>query len=126
MITKAALCLASVIYAEARGEPVDGQIAVAQVVINRVFDPRWPDDVCQVAHQPAQFATLTPDARTVDLAVQILNFEHDDVSGGATHFFSGSPPWWAQKLDYVGKIAGHTFMVEHFPKSRLQVAQVEE
>lgn len=124
MITEAVLCLASVIYAEARGEPVDGQIAVAQVVINRVSDPRWPDEICQVAHQPEQFATLPPDDRTVELAVQVLNLEVDEMSGGATHFFSGPPPWWAEKLDHVGKIAGHTFMVEHFPKSRLRASQV--
>lgn len=108
----AAVCLASVIYAEARGEQIDGQIAVGQVVINRVFDPRWPDSVCAVTHQHHQFANLTPDEKTIELAVQILNFELDDVSGGATHFFSGSPPWWADELTVVGKIDSHRFMVD--------------
>jgi spore germination cell wall hydrolase CwlJ-like protein len=48
---EALLCLALTIYHEARGEPLDGQIAVAQVVMNRVRDPRYPDDVCSVVHQ---------------------------------------------------------------------------
>lgn len=120
------MCLASVIYAEARGEPVDGQIAVGQVVINRVFDMRWPSDVCDVAKQNRQFANLPPDEETLELAVQILNFEHDDMSGGATHFYSGTtPPWWAKKMTPVGRIGGHLFMVEDFPKSRVQLAKVD-
>lgn len=47
-------CLASAIYHEARGEPADGQIAVAQVVLNRVRSGRWPSTVCGVVYQDAQ------------------------------------------------------------------------
>lgn len=46
-------CLASAIYHEARGEPADGQIAVAQVVLNRVRSGRWPSTVCGVVYQDA-------------------------------------------------------------------------
>lgn len=109
---KAVMCLASVIYAEARGEPIDGQIAVAQVVINRVSDDRWPDTVCAVTKQIKQFAIASPDDRAVQLAREILAEKHDDLSGGATHFYSGSDPWWASRMHPVGKIAGHTFMKE--------------
>jgi spore germination cell wall hydrolase CwlJ-like protein len=111
-VSLAALCLASVIYAEARGEPVDGQIAVGQVILNRVEGKHWPDDVCAVAEQPRQFASLMPDQERIDLATAILNGEHDDLSSGATHFYSGSDPWWAERLIFVGTIAGHTFMEE--------------
>ena len=48
---KAEKCLANAIYFEARGEPVRGQIAVAQVVMNRVFSGYYPDDVCGVVYQ---------------------------------------------------------------------------
>jgi hypothetical protein len=51
--TKAERCLANAIYFEARGEPVRGQIAVAQVVMNRVFSPYYPKDVCSVVYQNA-------------------------------------------------------------------------
>ena len=109
MLTAAA-CLASVIYAEARGEPIDGQIAVGQVVINRVEDPRWPDDICSVVTDDEQFAYLTPDQRTLDLARRIINEDFDDFAEGATHFYSGSEPWWAKHMDLIGEINGHTFM----------------
>ena len=46
-------CLANAVYFEARGEPVRGQIAVAQVVMNRVFSPFYPNDVCGVVYQNA-------------------------------------------------------------------------
>ncbi|MBX9841526.1 MAG: cell wall hydrolase [Xanthobacteraceae bacterium] len=50
---KAERCLAQAIYFEARAEPVRGQQAVAQVVLNRVFSPYYPKDVCSVVYQNA-------------------------------------------------------------------------
>ncbi len=50
---KAERCLANAIYFEARSEPVSGQIAVAQVVMNRVFSGFYPNDVCAVVYQNA-------------------------------------------------------------------------
>ena len=47
MIT-AVTCLAMAIYFEARDQPIAGQLAVAQVVLNRVLDKRHPDTVCKV------------------------------------------------------------------------------
>lgn len=49
-------CLAKNIYHEARGESLLGQYAVAQVTLNRVKSPRWPNDVCHVVMQPWQFS----------------------------------------------------------------------
>lgn len=48
---KSEKCLAEVIYFEARGEAVRGQIAVAQVVLNRAFSGKYPDTVCGVVYQ---------------------------------------------------------------------------
>ena len=50
---KAEKCLANAVYFEARGEEVRGQIAVAQVVMNRVFSPFYPNNVCGVVYQNA-------------------------------------------------------------------------
>ncbi len=50
---KAEKCLANAIYFESRGEPVRGQIAVAQVVMNRVFSAYYPNTVCGVVYQNA-------------------------------------------------------------------------
>src|SRR6185312_9053423 len=44
-------CLATAIYFEARGEPVRGQIAVAQVILNRVRSPDFPQTICGVVYQ---------------------------------------------------------------------------
>jgi hypothetical protein len=48
---KSEKCLAEAIYFEARGEAVRGQIAVAQVVLNRAFSGKYPDSVCGVVYQ---------------------------------------------------------------------------
>jgi hypothetical protein len=50
---RAEKCLANAVYFESRGEPVRGQIAVAQVVMNRVFSPFYPKTVCGVVYQNA-------------------------------------------------------------------------
>src|SRR5205085_11083570 len=46
-------CLAAAIYFEARGEPVRGQIAIAQVILNRAFSGYYPNTVCGVVYQNA-------------------------------------------------------------------------
>jgi spore germination cell wall hydrolase CwlJ-like protein len=51
-------CLAAAVYFEARGEPLVGQLAVAQVIINRSKDPRFPRTYCGVVAQPGQFSFM--------------------------------------------------------------------
>jgi cell wall hydrolase len=48
---KSEKCLAEAVYFEARGEAVRGQIAVAQVILNRAFSGKYPDTVCGVVYQ---------------------------------------------------------------------------
>lgn len=55
-LTSELTCLAQAIYFEARGEPLDGQLAVAEVIINRATSGRYPPDYCAVVTQPAQFS----------------------------------------------------------------------
>ena len=50
---KAERCLANAVYFESRSEPVRGQMAVAQVVLNRVFSGFYPKDVCGIVYQNA-------------------------------------------------------------------------
>ncbi len=50
---KAERCLANAIYFEARSEPVKGQQAVAQVIVNRAFSGFYPNDICGVVYQNA-------------------------------------------------------------------------
>lgn len=49
-------CLASAVYFEARGEPLAGQLAVAQVVINRAASGHFPSSYCGVVYQRSQFS----------------------------------------------------------------------
>ena len=50
--------LAEAVVYEARGEPDVGKAAVAHVVLNRKNDPRWPNSLKEVVHQPRQFSYL--------------------------------------------------------------------
>ena len=50
-ISAAFLCLAMNVYHEAKNQPFEGQVAVAQVVLNRVEDKRFPNTICEVVEQ---------------------------------------------------------------------------
>src|SRR5579859_1129654 len=51
-------CLATSVYFEAKGEPLNGQLAVAQTIMNRAASGRFPDSYCAVVRQPGQFSFL--------------------------------------------------------------------
>jgi spore germination cell wall hydrolase CwlJ-like protein len=125
---KAEKCLANAVYFEARGEPVRGQIAVAQVVMNRVFSGYYPHDVCGVVYQDAhrhlacQFTFACdgipdvvnePDAwkRATEIARDTLDGKLwlPDV-GKATHYHAyWVHPWWVREMRKLDRIGVHTF-----------------
>ena len=49
-------CLAGAVYFESKGEPLSGQLAVANVIINRTKSGRFPTSICSVVKQPGQFS----------------------------------------------------------------------
>ncbi|MCA3254722.1 MAG: cell wall hydrolase [Alphaproteobacteria bacterium] len=49
-------CLATAVYFEAKGEPLEGQLAVAQVILNRVKSGKYSDSICGVVYQRGQFS----------------------------------------------------------------------
>lgn len=53
------LCLAGAVYFEARGEELEGQLAVAQVILNRAASGVFPTSLCEVVKQPAQFSFVS-------------------------------------------------------------------
>jgi spore germination cell wall hydrolase CwlJ-like protein len=126
--TKAEKCLSDAIYFEARGETARGQIAVAQVVMNRVFSGYYPDNVCGVVYQNAnrhlacQFTfacdgirdrVTEPDAwsRAKRIARDTLDGKYwlADV-GKATHYHAyWVHPWWVRGMRKLDKIGVHTF-----------------
>ncbi len=125
---KAEKCLANAIYFEARGESVRGQIAVAQVVMNRVFSGYYPHDVCGVVYQDAhrhlacQFTFACdgipdvvnePDAwkRATEIARDTLDGKLwlPEV-GKATHYHAyWVHPWWVREMHKLDRIGVHTF-----------------
>ena len=51
ILSAALICLSANVYHEAKNQSIDGQIAVAEVVMNRVADTRYPNTVCEVVKQ---------------------------------------------------------------------------
>jgi spore germination cell wall hydrolase CwlJ-like protein len=125
---KAERCLANAVYFEARSESVRGQIAVAQVVLNRVFSGYYPEDVCGVVYQGArrhlscQFTFACdgiPDVVTEpdawERAKRIANAALDgkvwlkDV-GKATHYHAyWVNPYWVRSMRRLQRIGVHSF-----------------
>jgi spore germination cell wall hydrolase CwlJ-like protein len=121
-------CLADAIYFEARGESVRGQMAVAQVVVNRVFSGYYPNNVCGVVYQNShrhlacQFTFACdgiPDRinepaaweRAKHIARDALDgkFWLNDV-GKATHYHAyWVHPWWVREMRKLDRIGVHTF-----------------
>jgi cell wall hydrolase len=117
VVTAAIVCLALNIYHEARGEPVDGQIAVAQVTLNRVASPDYPDTVCEVVYDHKQFSwTINPPKVTEPDAYELAFFiasnmdQFDDFTQGALYYYTGPDPYWASSFELVGQIGNHKFM----------------
>ena len=120
-------CLAQAVYYEAASESEAGQRAVAQVVLNRVAHPAWPQSVCGVVYQGAerrigcQFS-FTCDgslarraggaswARAQSIAGEALAGSVYAPVGHATHYHTlWVDPYWARTLDHVGTIGAHRF-----------------
>ncbi len=123
-------CLATAIYFEARGEPQRGQIAVAQVVLNRLKNPAYPNTICAVVYQnknkrnrcqfsfacdgrPDRITNRTAWSSSTALATKILNDDRtmflSDV-GAATHYHANYVrPRWARAMKKVDKIGRHIF-----------------
>lgn len=126
---KAEKCIADAVYFEARGEPLRGQMAVAQVVMNRVFSGRYPNDVCGVVYQNATrrlacqftFACEGKDLSRIDepdmweqakrIAKDVLDgkFWLSEV-GHATHYHAyWVRPSWVNEMARLYKLGVHTF-----------------
>ena len=121
MITSGLLCLSLALYHEARGEPHQGQLMVAAVIVNRVVSDRFPDDMCKVVMQPRQFSFVrkgkipTPkDAKAWkvahSLAEQILTDTRILPPTMADHFHTTSvKPVWRKDLNKLKRVGNHIF-----------------
>ena len=124
--SRALHCLTTAIYYEAASEPDAGQRAVAQVVLNRVAHPLWPNSVCGVVYQGSErpgcqfsFACDGSMARTPvrmwwdragRVATRALAGDVYAPVGLATYYHTGAVnPVWAARQTFIGAIGAHLF-----------------
>ena len=115
-------CLATAVYFEARGESVDGQLAVARVVVNRATSGRYPTSLCGVVKQPAQFSFVRHGqfprinagsaawARAQGVArlamANVVPSVGTDVLWYHANYVS---PSWGRRLNMAQRIGAHVF-----------------
>ena len=85
--------LAHAVTGEARGEPYQGKVAVAAVILNRIKDPRFPKTISGIIYQPGAFSSVSdgqinmpPNAEAIKAAREAMN--GSDPSHGAVFFFA--------------------------------------
>ena len=119
-------CMVAALFFEARDQPIIGQESVAQVVMNRVADERYPDTVCGGVYEPRQFS-FTHDGLSDDPADYPTHFDKialDHLNALAKHAISGEmdytitathyhadtvSPFWVANYEMDGKVGGHVF-----------------
>lgn len=74
MFTTALMCLALNVYHESRNQSLEGQVAVAQVTMNRVRSNRYPKDVCSVVVQKGQFSWTADKLEVVRVGKKAVGF----------------------------------------------------
>jgi len=115
-------CLATAVYFEARGESVEGQLAVARVVMNRAASGRYPPDWCGVVKQPAQFSFVRhgefPYVDTSSYAWQKAEAVAELAAANVVPSLSNDVLWyhadyvapaWRRSLTEVQQIGAHIF-----------------
>jgi spore germination cell wall hydrolase CwlJ-like protein len=124
---RALKCLTQAVYYEAALEPRAGQEAVAQVVLNRMRHPEYPDSICEVVYQGwerwtgCQFSFTCDGSllrapmpffwrRAEEVAVNALNGHVASSVGTATHYHADYVmPYWRPSLTKIGQIGAHIF-----------------
>ncbi|WP_427051562.1 spore cortex-lytic enzyme [Paenibacillus sp. TC-CSREp1] len=108
--------MANAVYGEARGEPFEGQVAVAAVILNRVKSPSFPSTPSGVIFQPGAFTAvadgqiyLEPNAQAKKAVEQALNGW--DPSGGCLYYFNPKTATskWIWTRPQVKTIGQHIF-----------------
>lgn len=108
--------LAHVVYAEARGEPFIGQVAVAAVLLNRMHSSKFPHSLPAIVYQPGAFTSvqdgqinLAPNATAQEAAVDAMHGW--DPSHGALYYFNPatSTSTWVWSKPEITKIGHHIF-----------------
>ena len=121
-------CLAEALYFEARGEALPGQVAVAEVILNRVDSGSYPDTVCGVVRQgesrgrhacqfsyrcdgaPETFSEQAAYERVARVARKMIDGMPRTLTDGATHYHTRQvSPRWSRKFERTATIGAHYF-----------------
>lgn len=122
-------CLAEALYFEARGENLQGQRAVAEVILNRVASKRYPDTICGVVNQGTGKKHRCQFSYTCDGIPEVVNepnaytrgakiarlmidglYENDQITGGALFYHTtGVNPSWASAMIRTSQFGVHLF-----------------
>jgi len=123
-------CIAMAIYFEARSEPLDGQVAVANTIMNRVESPKFPDTPCEVVQQGRTWnghmlrnqchfsyycdgkpeVIVDQGAYTLALSIAVNWPNLVDITSGATYYHRDDvQPYWTESLKISRKIGRHIF-----------------
>ena len=119
------ICLATAVYFEARGEPDIGQMAVAQVVVNRMVDDRYPDTICDVVWAPKAFSfthdgkhdrMTHPESRSKALQIAKDTLRGDGLGITSTHYHTTAvDPFWNEHYVLDGLVGNHLFYTNNTP-----------
>ena len=109
--------LSRVIYAESGNQPLEGQMSVGNVVLNRVSNPIYPNTVLGVLSQKNQFSTYrggklakrVPNKSSIIAAKLVMDGATVDETEGALYFDSCHNSWAARHKDCIAVIGGHKF-----------------
>jgi len=121
-LSEEANCIATAVYFEARGEALEGQLAVARVIMNRAASGQYPSSWCSVVKQPAQFSFVRhgqfPTINTASAAwakaqgvtrlamSNVIPSLSDDVLWYHADYVN---PSWGHRLSMAQKIGAHIF-----------------
>ena len=100
-----------VVAAESRGESLEGQMVVAQTILDR--SELWDKSVIEIVTAPGQYADPYQGKISGSVKLAVSNIFDDGqvvFDGPVTHFYSGAEPYWAEDKINRGSIARHTFM----------------
>ena len=109
--------LSRIIYAESGNQSLEGQMAVGNVVMNRVASPAYPNTVQGVLAQKNQFTTYksgalanrTPNQSSVIAAKLVLDGGEVEETDGALYFDSSSNSWASRNREFAATLGGHKF-----------------
>ena len=125
-------CLTEAIYFEARGESFIGQLAVANVILERVRDSRFPPTVCEDVHDGRYWEgnpirnrcafsywcdgkpEIMKDKQALKVAVSVAkmaidNVVYEEIQGATFYHASYVNPYWVNKLEFITRIGKHLF-----------------